>query len=257
MRVKSGIGAHARIMCMLLLVSVDARALVHAEEVSAGTTSPDVGKILFLGNSIALHGPYVAWTRVGGWGMAASAPEKDYVHLVAGAIASRTGVPLRIAPTRSDLPRWYHGNPPLELGDANVLNIADIFERNYDTWENARIQRQIEAKPDIVILQVGENMPSGDMETFRLALRTLLKGLKEKSDPRIFVISVILGAKPEVDKIKREVCDEDPGRRFFVDLEDVRVDASGAAGHPNDVGMQTIADAIMLSFDKARMPKTE
>ncbi len=39
-------------------------------------------RIVFIGNSIALHGaaPHIGWNHV--WGMAASALEKDYVHIV-------------------------------------------------------------------------------------------------------------------------------------------------------------------------------
>ena len=217
---------------------------IRGDAVARAAKPVSSGRILFLGNSITLHGPYVAWSRVGGCRMAASAPEKDYVHLLASAIATHTGAPLRIAPTPSDLPRWYYGNPPLAVGDANVLNIADIFERNYATWENSRIQRQIDGKPDIVVLQFGENMVPGDKEKFKVALETLMTGLKKSSNPRIFVTSFILGSNPAIDKIKRQVCDEDPGRRVFVDLSAAHVDASGAAGHPGDAGMKTIADTI-------------
>ncbi len=225
---------------------------IRGDAVASAAKPVSSGRILFLGNSITLHGPYVAWSRVGGCGMAASAPEKDYVHLLASAIATHTGAPLRIAPTPSDLPRWYYGNPPLALGDANVLNIADIFERNYATWENSRIQRQIDGKPDIVVLQFGENMVPGDKEKFKVALETLMTGLKKSSNPRIFVTSFILGSNPAIDKIKRQVCDEDPGRRVFVDLAAAHVDASGAAGHPGDVGMKTIADTIWKAVQELK-----
>ena len=48
-------------------------------------------KVLFIGNSITLHGvaPQIGWTNR--WGMAASSQEKDYVHLVAAGIARETG----------------------------------------------------------------------------------------------------------------------------------------------------------------------
>ena len=48
-------------------------------------------RILFVGNSITRHGvaPWIGWNN--DWGMAASAKEKDYVHLTASALQKRWG----------------------------------------------------------------------------------------------------------------------------------------------------------------------
>ena len=45
-------------------------------------------RVLFVGNSITLHGPrpQIGWTN--NWGMAASARDKDYVHLLQKRIAA-------------------------------------------------------------------------------------------------------------------------------------------------------------------------
>ena len=71
-----------------------------------------IRRILFLGNSITLHGPKpdIGWT--GNWGMAASSEDKDYVHLVTSALAQHTGSTPQIM----------------------VRNIAD-FERGYATYD--------------------------------------------------------------------------------------------------------------------------
>ena len=48
-------------------------------------------KVLYLGHSMTRHGPSqkIGWTN--DWGMAASAREKDYAHLVARGIEAKTG----------------------------------------------------------------------------------------------------------------------------------------------------------------------
>jgi hypothetical protein len=208
-------------------------------------------KILFLGNSITLHGPKadIAWSA--NWGMAASQQSKDYVHLLTSAIDTRTGGKLVLEPT----PVGSHA------GTENVINIADIFERNYSTFTTARIQKQLDWKPDIVVLQFGENMEmkSYNAEVFQAKLETLLSGLKQSSNPHIFVAGFILGSNPKVDAIKRKACKADPGRRVFVDLGSVAKDPTNFAsaesyykgavvGHPGNKGMTLIANTLCAAM---------
>ena len=53
-------------------------------------------------------------------------------------------------------------------------------------------------------------------------------------------------------KIKRQMCDEDPSHRVFVDLAAAHVDTSGAAGHPGDAGMAAIAEAIWKAVQELK-----
>jgi hypothetical protein len=210
-------------------------------------------RILFLGNSITFHGPYAGWSSVGGFGLAASAPEKDYVHVLTSAINAHTGGNLALTPESLSVPLWSPGDT-VAIGDANIVNIADLFERNYSTWENSRFQQQIAAKPDIVVLQFGENMVAGDMGKFKTALETLCTGLKNSSNPNIFITSFILGSNPTIDAIKQQVCAEDPSHRIFVNLVGL-VDTSGAAAHPSDAGMATIANKLYGAMATHSVPE--
>jgi hypothetical protein len=209
-------------------------------------------KILFLGNSITFcpQPSSPDW-----WGLSASTPDKDYAHLLTQKLNAATGGSLAIVPPNPSQgasehsdggeTRWHAGDP-LPNYSGNIINMCDIFEMNYSTWDNRRIQNQIDLQPDIVVVQVGENMTGGSGEQFTQALGDMLTALRNSSNPHVFVTSFILGANANVDNIKRQLCAADPGHRVFVDLTTVQQDTSniGAYGHPNDKGMALIADRV-------------
>lgn len=90
-----------------------------------GVKPSAIRRVLFLGNSITLHGPKADIGWAGDWGMAASSEEKDYVHLVTRALAQHTGSTPQIL----------------------VRNIAD-FERGYATYD---VDGQMKALADAIV----------------------------------------------------------------------------------------------------------
>jgi hypothetical protein len=199
-------------------------------------------RILFLGNSITLCLP-------NNWGLSASTPEKDYAHLLAGKIDAQTGGRLLMVSMDKKL---VDGEQ--QPGTANILNVAHIFERNYRTYKAEKLRYQIDAKPDIVIMAFGENVPPAtfDAAIFKKALQTLADDFKAGSNPHIFMSGVILGSNTIIDGIKRDVCAENPSHRAFVDMTVVSRDPKniGDFGHPNDQGMQKIAETLFQAIQK-------
>ena len=125
-----------------------------------------VGKILFLGNSITLHGPApdIGWT--GDWGMAASAREKDYVHQLLDRIAKEAG-----------------GVPK-----SMIRNIADLERKQTDFNVAEALKDELAFEADVVILAIGENAPSPKTDDARKrfadALRDLLDQLGRRGHPK-------------------------------------------------------------------------
>jgi hypothetical protein len=229
-----------RVQFTLVLVFLSARAGL-ADTVDYHLGNMAANRVLFLGNSICLSGK--DW-----WGLTASAQEKDYVHLVARSIEARTGGTLRLHPQG---PEDIRPDGTYSSGaDANIVNIADVFERAYATYPGSgRLSWQLAWKPDIVVLQFGENVPSTGFDPIALkaGLKTLVAELKNSGNPNIFLTSAILGATPAIDAIKQEIVAEDPRHRVFVDLSGVRLDPLNIETvyhHPSDQGMQVIADSI-------------
>jgi hypothetical protein len=207
----------------------------------ASAEAPSHQRVLFVGNSITLHGtaPNIGW--LGNWGMAASAAEKDYVHLVVEALAAR------------------QGKPP----EYRVVNVA-TFERDYAKYDlEENLKEQAAFKPDTIILAIGENVPGLATEAAKTAFSAsvvrLLKLLKTNPSAEIYVRSCFW-ANPAKDAALREACTAVDG--VFVDISALgkdeknfaraerKIEHAGVAGHPGDQGMQAIATAITEALQR-------
>jgi hypothetical protein len=202
--------------------------------------SAGVHKLLFLGNSITLHAPAPASGWMGNWGMAASAQEKDYVHLVTRALAT----PTKPAP------------------EVMVKNIA-AFERQYATYDmDSELKDAFGFGANLVVVAIGENVPrlksDGAKRQFRSGVKKLLERLKANNQVTLVVRSSFW-PNPVIDQILQETCHEAGG--IFVDIGHLSKDeanyarsersykSKGVAAHPGDRGMQGIADAILQAIN--------
>ncbi len=210
-----------------------------AQDASAAPAGPL--KVLVLGNSITRHGPKpdIGWT--GNWGMAASAEDKDFSHLLAAGLGRSTG----------------------RKPELMVKNIAD-FERGFAAYKAEEgLKEAVAFKAEIVVLAIGENVPQlGSPEKqaqFKAALAGVLRVLKSGSPSKVVVRSSFW-ANEVKDRILKEAA-ADAGA-VFVDISGLdKVEANyaraerpfkheGVARHPGDKGMQEIADAILKALGK-------
>ncbi|MBN2296897.1 MAG: SGNH/GDSL hydrolase family protein, partial [Pirellulales bacterium] len=200
----------------------------------------NAGRILFFGNSITISPMSVAGTNwTGGWGMAASVSEKDYVHLVVSAIAKAAG------------------NTPKFKATYNIE-----FEKNYATYDfNSPVfQKQLAFKPDIVVVAIGENVlpltTPEEQKKYATAFGNLLEQLKNNGNPRIFVRSCYWADKVKDDIMKQAAL---AAGCVFVDQSSLGAQANwainesgnpfqnagkGVNAHPGDKSMKAIADSL-------------
>lgn len=217
---------------------------IRGDAVASASKPVSSARILFLGNSITHHPPKpeIGWTNT--FGMAASALEKDYVHLLLKLFTDAAG-----------------GKAP----EAQIRNIAD-FEREYATFPIAtKFKELAEFKADTVILCIAENVPKlatqAEQDRFKAAVKELLVFVKGSGSPATYVRSSFWpdGVK---DRILKQVCAELGGT--FVDISRLGSDPKnyarserkfshdGVAGHPGDAGMAAIAEAIWKAVQERK-----
>lgn len=189
-------------------------------------------RMFIIGNSIMSHGPApdLGWYNFNG--MAASAPEKDFVHLLTGQLQAL--YPSLTVKLQSG------GNFETKFGTSGYS--IDEF--------NQPLQ---EFKPDLIIIRIGENMDDSQVANRNLEgnLRQLLDRLTSYSQPVRIVCTTSVWYKPNADDVIRKVTAEKG--HTLVDLNYIvwqkqcfasQYQNPGVAAHPNDMGMKLISDMI-------------
>ena len=186
-------------------------------------------KILFVGNSITRHRVKedIGWFH--NWGMAASAEEKDYVHLC-------------MAQIRKAVPDATYG-----------LCMGSEWERNWPTGDEtlSRFEDARNFGADIIIMRLVENCPKPvyEKELFAKQYDTLIRYLNPTG--KAFVV-ITTGFWPHpADEAIREVASRNGYP--LCELNDLCVpemkaiglfEHPGVAAHPGDKGMEEIAERL-------------
>ena len=191
-------------------------------------------RVLFLGNSITRHGikEEIGW--LSNYGMAASAKEKDYVHILMKKVEEK--VP-NAAYCICQAARWEN----------NYKNGAPTYE----FFQSAR-----EFSADIIVMRIIENCPTKEFEgeIFKNELWNFLSFLNPSGKAKIVLTTGFW--KHPGDRFIRELAEEkglplaelgdlgsDPAMKAIGLFEH-----SGGANHPGDLGMETIANRIFEIF---------
>lgn len=199
----------------------------------AGDSRP---RVLFLGNSVTLHGPKadICWT--GDWGMAASSAENDYVHVF-------------MREFRKKFPEasWRIGQ------------LAD-WERNY--WMDEEILDGFsslrEWRPDyICAVFLGANSPDAPLSEhdFCTHYERMLRYFDPDGGAQLVVTNMFWESAPRDEAVRRAAARTGAA---LVDINDLgRADEMmalseyahrGVAMHPGDLGMQAIAARLLAAI---------
>ena len=188
-------------------------------------------KILFAGNSITKHGkkPSIGWDR--DCGMAASSEECDYVHLILKKI--------------------------MEKYDANVsYAIAQVaqYERTFlECGPECEYEAARDFGANIIIMFYGANV-SKDYDKMQVPPKTFAKAHNDlrnylASDETAVFHATGFYIRPVLDTEKLAVANMHGDK--YIDISDIRAlpETHGMFNHPNDLGMQMIADRFFEAIE--------
>lgn len=192
-------------------------------------------RIMFVGNSITRHkpAPDIGW--YGDWGMAASARDKDYVHLCIKHISEKF-------PNASFC----------------IIQAAE-WERGYKQCDVESVYSEAkDFNPDIIINRMSENIPMDCLVHDLLIdkMREFHKYLSGNNDNVKLIVTSNVFANQKKDEALRDYAEKVSAQYVFLnDLTENKENLAneyeheGVRVHPGDKGMQLIADRLLEVLD--------
>ena len=194
-------------------------------------------KVLFIGNSITRHGVLESIGWYSDCGMAASAPDKDYVHQTVKMLEEKYG---KVQFCIAQVSDWE--------GDFTTPNTRGYFREAYDF------------DADIAIFRLGENVRMTQyehIEVFANALIDAMKYLTEGRRAKLVVTDTFWrnnNINTSIEKACAEMGIESVKIGDLGDDDSMKATGlfwhGGVAMHPGDKGMKAIADRIVAKIDE-------
>lgn len=189
----------------------------------------EINRVLILGNSITVTRPSIELGWEGHWGMAASAQDKDYVHLLKKKFES------------------YNDSIDIEFASVS------FFERNFWDLDLSLVQSFRDFAPDLIIIRLGENVSEEEASNrgFDKHLVKLIDYLKNNRNVAICATSTFWPKDVVNSQIENLSLEEGyiyvPIVDLFNDQTNTAFDQfenEGVRIHPSDKGMENISDRI-------------
>ncbi|WP_081722267.1 SGNH/GDSL hydrolase family protein [Geminisphaera colitermitum] len=212
------------------------------------TNIPNALRILFIGDSITLHGTNATIAQKLGWdheaGMAASVPGNDYVHLFAGQLQA------------------LHPDRKVEVYFHTLGGSGSVQQRL------AAIDQVKGVEPHLIVVQLGEHEKQADgLEKLQVNYAQLLTAFNDQQPAAPQVIAIgpwapILtnknsrynGWSGEVENSMRTICETQ--KIPYISVRDLADDTTcfgwgtsgGVQWHPNDKGHAGYATKLLAAY---------
>jgi len=188
-------------------------------------------KILILGNSIT-GAPELGKNWTEGWGMAASSPQMDYVHVL-----------------------YNYFQDSLKYGPQMITFNLRKFEDSFPTFDFSELDTLKRFNADLIIFRIGDNInPVMAVDSYLNEKFDTLLQYFSQNDRQVLLCTSCWFSNKTVDAIMREVCRKK--QISFIDISSLYNDKSNQASsereisdpwvgrHPGDKGMNKIADIL-------------